>query len=170
MRGFASKIGRQMQHIDKQQIVAQIIQQLEVALDEAKEAADQAHNNATHSESAAETQYDTLGLENAYLAHGQSMRAQELLEQQSHYKNLALQDFAADDEITVGALVKVGTSEQDYQLYFLGPAAGGLNLASGLGPAKLITPNSPIGQHLIGNYQGDSFELNGKLLTILAIY
>lgn len=159
-----------MQHIDKQQIVTQIIQQLEVALDEAKEAADQAHSNATHSESAAETQYDTLGLENAYLAHGQSMRAQELLDQQSHYKNLALDDFDENDEITVGALVKVGTAEQDYQMYFLGPVSGGLSLTTELGPTKLITPNSPIGQHLIGNYQGDSFELNGKLLTILTIY
>ncbi len=59
-------------------IIPAIIQQLEQELATAIKASQQAHSGATHSENTADNKYDTLALEAAYLAHGQSVRIEEL--------------------------------------------------------------------------------------------
>jgi len=145
----------------KQSLIDQILTQLQQALDVALLAADEAHQNATHAESAAETQYDTLGLENAYLAHGQSMRVEALQQAIISYEHLPLRTFDEDDEIGLGALVEVESSRGDIRRFLLGPQQGGLTLSSTTGPVTLITPQTPVGQRLMGLYLDDSVELPG---------
>ena len=58
----------------KLQIIDLILDDLRQAYQGAMHAADQAHSAATDDQSVAETQYDTLAIEAAYLAHGQSQR------------------------------------------------------------------------------------------------
>ena len=57
--------------MNKTHVIEHLRFALEAQLHNAKEAAKAAHDAATHEESVAETQYDTLGLEAAYLAQGQ---------------------------------------------------------------------------------------------------
>ncbi len=59
-------------------LVYNVSVQLQRQLDTLLHASHQAHQSATHCESKAENKYDTLGLEAAYLAHGLSVRAQQL--------------------------------------------------------------------------------------------
>ena len=52
----------------------QLMIHLQQLLDNAKAAAKRAHDTATSEENVAENKYDTLALEAAYLAQGQSQR------------------------------------------------------------------------------------------------
>ena len=67
---------------------------LEEQLNTAKIAAQTAHDTATHEESIAETQYDTLGLEAAYLAQGHADRVNEC------YKEIQLFEAIYNDVVT----------------------------------------------------------------------
>lgn len=143
----------------KQPLLDQITDQLQQALDNALLAASEAHNNATHAESAAETQYDTLGLENAYLAHGQSMRVESLQQALMHYQQWTVMDFQPDDAIGLGALVEVTGPQGQQRLFLLGPLQGGLQLHWQGQPVTLITPQTPVGQQLMARYLGDEASL-----------
>ena len=151
--------------MDKQSLINQIIQQLQQQLDEALQAAEEAHLNATNSESVAETQYDTIGLENAYLAHGQSMRSDALMQAISRYQHLPLREFSEDDEVAVGALVRLQSGESDESeqcLFFIGPEAGGLQLTLDQQPVTLITPETPAGQQLMQRQLDDEVSLRRR--------
>lgn len=152
--------------MDKQALIAQVLDQLEQQLREALQAADEAHQNATHSESQPETQYDTLGLENAYLAHGQSLRVDALQQAITRYRQLPLRAFAPDAAVGLGALVRVADAERQ-NLYLVGPLAGGLQLSLDGQPVHLVTPQSPTGAELIGKQPGDEVRLRraGHTLT-----
>ncbi|MBY4678429.1 GreA/GreB family elongation factor [Marinobacterium arenosum] len=153
--------------MDKQALIAQILDQLERQLQEALQAADEAHQNATHSESQAETQYDTLGLENAYLAHGQSMRVEALQQALACYRQLPLPEFSPQMAIGIGALVQVEDDERQ-SLYLIGPLAGGMQLQLDGQPVRLVTPESPIGTELIGKQLGDEVRLRRAGQELLA--
>ena len=64
--------------VDKKLLILQIIADLNAAIQTALAAADDARATATNKENVAENRYDTLGLEAAYLAHGQSERVMQL--------------------------------------------------------------------------------------------
>ena len=148
--------------MSKQRLIDQIITQLSQAAEAAALAADEAHQNATYAESAAETQYDTLGLENAYLAHGQSMRLDELQQAIAHYRQLPVRAFSEDDEIALGALVEATSDTGNSRWFFIGPMQGGLQLSWEDHPVTLITPQTPVGTLLIGRYLDDEVELPGS--------
>jgi hypothetical protein len=74
---------------NKTLLLEQIVAVLEAAYESAVEAANQARDTATNGENVAENKYDTLGLEAAYLAHGQSQRAVDLKIEIAAFKNLA---------------------------------------------------------------------------------
>lgn len=148
--------------MSKQRLIDQILIRLSQAAEAAALAADEAHQNATHAESAAETQYDTLGLENAYLAHGQSMRLEELQQAMAHYRRLPVRAFSEDDEIALGALVEAASDEGTCRWFFIGPTQGGLQLSWENQPVTLITPQTPVGKLLIGRYLDDEVELPGS--------
>ena len=52
-----------------------------------------------HRESVAETKWDTFGLENSYLAHGQSVRVAECETDLAYFRKFS---FAESDEVTDG--------------------------------------------------------------------
>ena len=84
-------------NIEKQSLINTIIEQLEAELENALQSAETARLAAIDDQSVAETQYDTLGLEASYLAHGQSERAANLITQINAYKALPVKDFSIDD-------------------------------------------------------------------------
>ncbi len=131
-------------------LVRDIIEQLQLELSTAASASRQAHASATHSENIADNKYDTLAVEAAYLAHGQSMRIEELQQAIALYQNFNRPDFTAQSTIQLGALVCIEDDEGEQRRLLIGPAAGGLGLDSKEGKIQVITPATPLGQALMG--------------------
>lgn len=154
--------------MDKHALLDQLIQHLLADIDEHIKAAEHAHEAATHEQSKAETQYDTLGLEQAYLAHGQSERIDDLQQQIARLHHFDLRPFDEDDEIHLGALVELEERQSNKKLVvFLLPCAGGYTLEPSI---RTLTPDTPIAQAMIGFGIDDEFKLgNGQRYRITAV-
>lgn len=145
--------------MDKAKILAQLISDLENTLDVVKKAALQAKDDATNEESKAENEYDTRGLEASYLAGAQAKRADQLHAEIAQLHELSLRNFSESDEISNGALVTVDVDGDHEQLLFILPTAGGSKIELGSESIQVVTPSSPIGQLLMGQKVGSTFEL-----------
>jgi len=143
--------------VKKAALVQKIIAQLAAELEAYAQSARSAHAEATDEQSKAENKYDTRGLEASYLAVGQSRQALETSEALEQFSALPLPEFGPEDSIDLGALVELET-KVGRALYFLGPRAGGTEVVLGRREVLVITPQSPIGQQLVGKKQGDRWE------------
>lgn len=139
--------------MNKANLLTQIVARLSESLGVLEKAARASHAEATHESSKAENKYDTRGLEAAYLAGGQARQAKEILESIELYRALALRDFAPDDPIDVTALVEL-EADGMAATYFIGPKNGGLEVEFEGREVTVITPQSPLGQHLMGKKTG----------------
>ena len=134
----------------------------------------QAHDNAVHEQSKPENQYDTLALEAAYLAHGQSVRAAELQRQVTVLKYLKFTDYVPGSAVGSGAIVQLQDllSTRSQWLWIL-PVAGGIGLQYEDVSITTITPEAPLGDKILGCYEGDEITLrlgvNLKAFEITAI-
>src|ERR1700733_14736354 len=137
----------------KSRIIQQIVASLGQSLGVLEKAARASHAEATHESSKAESKYDTRGLEAAYLAGGQARQAKEIMDSIKLYETLAAKDFAAAEPIDVTALVdlEMGGARS---LYFIGPRNGGLEIETDSQCITVITPQSPLGQNLMGKRAG----------------
>jgi hypothetical protein len=135
--------------MEKAQIIRQIVASLSESLGVLEKAARASHAEATHESSKAESKYDTRGLEAAYLAGGQARQAKEILDSIKLYETLMAKDFAADEPIELTALVELDAAGTR-SFYFIGPKNGGLELIYQRKEITVITPQSPLGQELMG--------------------
>ncbi len=137
-----------------QKITAKLVAELEVYL----RAAQFSRAEATHESNKAENKYDTRGLEASYLARGQSKQAAELEAAIAEYQKLTARKFAVGDPINIGALIEL---EQlgETALYFLGPRAGGTEIIHDRKEILVITPQSPLGEQLVGQPAGTALQL-----------
>lgn len=134
-------------------LLEQIVASLSDSLDVLERAARASHAEATHESSKAESKYDTRGLEASYLAGGQARQAKEIMDSIKLYRSLPLRDFTADDPIDLTALVEL-EANSSRSLYFIGPKNGGLEVEFKRQEVVVITPQSPLGQNLIGKKTG----------------
>ncbi len=148
----------------KMKIVAAFIEQLEKELAAMVQAARATHEAATHEESKAENQYDTRGLEAAYLAGAQAKRAGEIDEALSLLKTAAFRNLGATDPVQATALVSVDIEGKNSRLLVM-PKGGASRLHFEGQDYQIITPQSSLGEALIGLHAGESgeFEVAGKL-------
>jgi transcription elongation GreA/GreB family factor len=144
--------------VDKRALIQKIVARLGEELDLLLKAARTSHAEATHESSKAENKYDTRGLEAAYLARGQSKQAAESVQAIKDFEALPLREFGPADEIDVGALVEL-TGKKERSLYFIGPRAGGTEIIHDNREVLVITPQSPLGQQLVGRKQGEKVKL-----------
>lgn len=144
--------------MNKQVLISNIIAQLGRELEVYTTAARASHAEATHESSKAENKYDTRGLEASYLARGQSKQAAEVAQAIDAFQKLPARDFAASDEIDVGAFVVV-EARKERSRYFIGPRAGGTEVVHEGSDVIVITPQSPLGQQLVGRRQGEKLQL-----------
>ena len=153
--------------LNKHTLVADIIRALTELHAIAKEGADNAHAGAIDEQSVAETQYDTLGLESAYLAEGLGRRVLMYQQEIHAYQQLLLRDFTADDAIKVGAYIVISNDEGFKRSLFFGPCSGGLQVAVGQTQLSVITRESPLGSALLDKYLDDevTLKLMGKSQT-----
>ena len=137
-----------------QKITDKLVSELEIYF----RAAQFSRAEATHESNKAENKYDTRGLEASYLARGQSKQAAELEAAIAEYQKLGVKKFAAGEAIAVGALVALAHGgETSY--YFLGPRAGGTEILHDKKEILVITPQSPLGEQLLGKKAGDRPQL-----------
>ncbi len=141
--------------MDKKKLLRLITEKLAADLEVAVRAAQTAHETATHEENVAENKYDTLGLEAAYLAAGQSRRVEEIRQALGLYRNLVLRDFDEEQGIQLTALVTLLNADGSRRTVFLGPEAAGLKIDCEGREVLVITPRSPLGQSLVGRHPGD---------------
>jgi len=140
--------------VNKTALVKKIVAQLAAELELYAKAARAAHAEATHKQSKAENKYDTRGLEASYLARGQSRQAAETAQALKQLESMQLRPFGSGDPIDLGAVVEIErTGERS--LYFIGPRAGGTEVRHEKKEVLVVTPQSPLGQQLVGKKQGD---------------
>jgi transcription elongation GreA/GreB family factor len=140
--------------MEKSKLIKQIIASLAESLNALEKAARASHAEATHESSKAESKYDTRGLEAAYLAGGQARQAKEILDSIKLYESLPIRDFAPGEPIDLTALVELDAGDTR-SLYFIGPKNGGLEIKHKKQEITVITPQSPLGQLLMGKKPGD---------------
>ena len=139
--------------MNKSLLIKQIIAALGESLEVLERAARASHAEATHESSRAESKYDTRGLEASYLAGGQARQAKEIIDSMKLYQSLATRDFAAGELIDLTAVVEVegdGASNK----YFIGPKSCGVEVNFKGEEITVITPQSPLGQNLVGKKPG----------------
>jgi hypothetical protein len=149
--------------MDKVKIRAQFEAQLVADLGMLTQSAMAAKDAATHSESKAEDQYDTRGLEASYLAGAQAKRVVELEAFLAQLRNLDFRSFRPETPITSTALVEL--EAQDKTLYcFLLPEGGGRSTVYEGKTVQITTPQSPLGEVLLGRKQGDEIEVRTQVV------
>jgi hypothetical protein len=149
---------------DKARLIQQVIASLNDSLALLQKAARASHAEATHESSKAESKYDTRGLEAAYLAGGQARQAKEILDSINLYRALPVRDFSSEEPIDLTALVELDVDGRP-ALYFVGPRNGGLEIEYKGKEITVITPQSPLGQQLMGKNAGQRWtaKLGGSL-------
>jgi transcription elongation GreA/GreB family factor len=151
--------GHLRRDLNKPDLVKKIIAALAAELDGYLRSARAAHAEATDDQSKAENKYDTRGLEASYLARGQSRQAAEVTQAMQQYEALALRPFTALDPIELGAIVELERNGVR-TLYFVGPRAGGTEVECDGRTVLVITPQSPMGQQLVGRKTDDRLRID----------
>jgi transcription elongation GreA/GreB family factor len=145
--------------LNKQLIVEKIIAALTEELESSMRSARAARAEAAHEQNKAENKYDTRSLEASYLANGQSRQAAEVIQSIQLYRGLALRDFAPGEPIELGALVELEQKGETRTFWLIGPRAGGTEVECEGETVLVITPQSPMGQQLVGRKQGDQLQI-----------
>jgi transcription elongation GreA/GreB family factor len=115
-------------------------------------------DGATHEENRPENDKDTRALEQSYLARGQAQRVVELQDALNKLKALELREFSASSAIALCALVTVDDG-RELAHYFIAPAGGGLRIELEGVEVRVVTPQAPIAQALLGKHEGDDLDL-----------
>jgi transcription elongation GreA/GreB family factor len=144
--------------VNKRILIKKIIARLTGELEVYFRAAQFSRAEATHESSKAESKYDTRGLEASYLARGQSKQAAEIESAIAEFESLAVRNFGAGEPIDLGALVELEHGGEN-SIYFLGPRAGGTEILHDKKEILVITPQSPLGEQLMGKKSGDTSQL-----------
>jgi transcription elongation GreA/GreB family factor len=145
--------------MNKRALIRKIIARLTEELQVYFRAANASRAEATHEQNKAEDKYDTRGLEASYLARGQSRQAAEIESAIAEFEKLTVRKFGDGEAINSGALVELETSGEN-SFYFIGPRAGGTEVVHEKKEILVITPQSPLGEQLLGKKQGDQPQLN----------
>ena len=151
---------------DKPQIITLVLEQLTQELVNCTEAANNAHLAAVDDQSVAETQYDTLAIEAAYLAEGQSRRLVELKKTIEQLANFAFQPVDIEQPIKLGALLQFDDSPEHHWL-LMSPTAGGYKVVLNENSISLVTPQSPLGKALLNKYLDDyvQYQAGNKIIN-----
>ena len=126
----------------------------QAALDTARTAHAAAVEGATHSESRAENDKDTRGLEQSYVARGMAARVEEL---EGALGAIARLPAGGGATVALGSVVTTEDDDGLVERWFVAPWGGGERLPGGV---VVITPTSPIGRALLGREAGDDVEIH----------
>jgi transcription elongation GreA/GreB family factor len=156
---FAGSKANRTNRLNKRAVIKKITGKLVSELEVYFRAAQFARAEATHEQNKAENKYDTRGLEASYLAKGQSRQAAELESAIAEFEKLSTRPYTNGDPINLGALISLEVGGEKL-FYFLGPRAGGTEVIHDRKEILVITPQSPLGEQLMGRKQGDEPQLS----------
>ncbi|WP_221794942.1 GreA/GreB family elongation factor [Oceanobacter mangrovi] len=153
--------------MNKIQLKLELLASCDRDIEAALAAARTAHESASHEDNQPENKYDTLALEAAYLAHGQSERILQL--QQEKIRLGRWEPLAFDDSspIALGALVTL-EYEDEQRLVWITPG-GGRQLMQDGQLVQLVSAATPLALALIGKELDDEVVMAGKSWLITAI-
>ncbi|MBS2017756.1 MAG: GreA/GreB family elongation factor [Deltaproteobacteria bacterium] len=154
-----------------------LLEKLLAHLDAERAATVRAHDDAriaaTHAEAKPENDKDTRALEASYLAAGQAARVAELEVAAKVLGTMELRAFGASTPIQSTAIVTLEDDDGAESTFFVAPHGGGVKLEAEGRAFQVVTPQSPLGQALLGRTQGDVVELRAKgkvrEMTILSV-
>ena len=145
--------------MDKFVLQHQVLERLAEDLLRVEQAVRAAHETATHQENVAENKYDTLGLEAAYLATGQALRAEAIRQAMANWRQFRPRPYDANKGIQLGALVCLVCSDDKQQQLFLGPDGGSMKLVSGSQLVQVISSESPLARAMLGKCVGEEVSI-----------
>lgn len=134
-------------------------------VDIASDAANQAKEAATGTESVAETKWDTFGLENSYLAHGQAMRLVECEADMAYFRKFR---FSESDTVALGSALLLVRQDGWRRIVILAAHCGGAEFGVGDQKALIVTPNTPLGKSLLTKEEGDEIIMKSRGVEIFA--
>lgn len=155
-------LGLEMELPDKQRVFRALVDALASSLQQLTNAAEEVRRDATHEEARPENDKDTRALEQTYLARGQAIRAEALVEQLKLLRSMSLPKLKDDDAICAGALIALEDDEGATRCIFLAPYGGGETVVVDQVSVLVVTPVSALGRALLGKQSGDEFELNSR--------
>jgi hypothetical protein len=141
----------------KQTILDAVIRALETELERQTQANAQSNAATTFSAANADKQRDTTGVEAAFLARGYAMHCIDLAHRLEELKAMKVEDFSGQ-EIDIGALVEVDM-DGETDCYILLNCGGGTEVSVDEKTVTVVTPESPLGQVLMGNFEAGFVEL-----------
>ena len=144
--------------MNKTTLLQQLREHLAARIEGFERSAREAHAEATHEQNKAENKYDTRALEASYLAEGQTRQAAEVMQAMEALESFSVRDFASKDPVALGALVELD-GKDGCAWYFLAPCAGGTELLQDNIAVLVLTPQSPLGQQLMGRKLGEKLTL-----------
>lgn len=147
---------------NKKQLKKLLLERLQSDLDATLQAATTAHEGATHSDAQAKSKYDTHGLELSYIAGSQYERARAMQTQIKLLEAFSLPLFAEDEAAEIGALVTLRREAQSDLHFLLLQLGAGVSLSYEGVEVQVISPESPLGERLLGLSVGDSLRLGNK--------
>ncbi len=136
-------------------IVAKLTEELQVYF----RAAQFSRAEATHESSKAESKYDTRGLEASYLARGPVQTSRRARSRHHRIRKAARQNVRRERPPLIWARSWNWRPDGESTFYFLGPRAGGTEILHDKKEILVITPQSPLGEQLMGKKSGDQPQL-----------
>lgn len=154
----------------KRELVKALVGTLNAELEVLVLSARSAHEAATHEESKAEDSHDSRGLEASYLAGAQNARIEDLKRTIHYFQHQPVRDFLPGSSIDIGALIQLESNQRKYS-YFVTARGGGKSLQFEGQTIQLITPQSPLGEELMGRSVGDEVEgqVKSRIYKILLV-
>ncbi|WP_067219453.1 hypothetical protein [Marinomonas gallaica] len=129
----------------------------------AAEAVNQAKEAATSVESVAETKWDTFGLENSYLAHGQAVRLAECEADLAYFRKFS---FSNSEVIELGSVLLLSRSDGWQRIVIIAEHSGGGEFELDDEKALIVTPSTPLGKSLLLKEEGDEILMKSRGVEI----
>ncbi len=138
--------------IDKHALLAEVRARVAADLAAVSSSQRETQAGATHEEAKPESDKDTRAIEASYLARGLAERVASLRTAAAKLQRLQVRGFDEDDAIALTALVGLADvdDEDDLVRYFVLPAGAGIKLDHAGEVIRVVTPESPVGQALLG--------------------
>lgn len=146
----------------KKEVLTKFLEHFEKEMSALVASAKAAHQAATHEESRAEDRHDTFAIEASYLAAGQATRVNELEKCVQEFRQY-LEDLHVHQLIQLGSLIKIRNIKEQEVLIALHGGGAQVDVQDRL--LSVMSPNSPMGEELMGFSAGDEFSLETKAGT-----
>ena len=153
--------------MNKAEIIREILHSLRQDFESRLRVSKTTREQGNNSESRAEGKYDTLSIEENYLADGLARQAESAAQAIAIIEKLPPRDFTDNDPIDLSALREIQFAHAT-EWFFLAPVAGGTEVTCARNTVTVITHESPLGQQLLGSRAGEKIPSpSAKILRVV---